>query len=90
MLCKNQAAGAVHVPELLSPAGNMEKLRAAVRCGADAVSLSGKLFGMRAAADNFTVDELRDAIAYAHENDVRVYLTVNVMPHEGDYPALRQ
>lgn len=90
MLCNNEPAGTVRLPELLSPAGNMEKLRAAVRFGADAVYLSGKLFGMRAAADNFTMDELRDAIAYAHENGVRVYLTVNVMPHEGDYLALRQ
>lgn len=90
MLCKDQTAGARRLPELLSPAGNMEKLRAAVRFGADAVYLSGKLFGMRAAADNFTHDELCAAVAYAHGAGVRVYLTVNVMPHEGDYPALRQ
>ena len=64
-------------PEILSPAGNFEKMRAAILYGADAVYLSGQIFGMRAAADNFTVDELREAVAYAHERGVKVYLTVN-------------
>ena len=75
--------------ELLAPAGNMEKLRAAVLYGADAVYLSGKAFGMRAAADNFTLPELREAIAFAHAHNVRVYLTVNVMPRGDEYAALR-
>ena len=77
------------MPELLAPAGNFEKMQAAILYGADAVYLSGQRFGMRAAADNFTVEELARAIAYAHERGVRVYLTVNVMPHEGEYAALR-
>ena len=51
------------MPELLSPAGNMEKLRAALRFGADAVYLAGKSFGMRSAADNFTDDELAEAVS---------------------------
>ena len=76
------------MPELLAPAGNPEKLRAAVRFGADAVYLSGKTFGMRAAADNFSTEELRDSVAYAHAHGVRVYLAVNVMPHEKEYPLL--
>ncbi len=75
--------------ELLSPAGNREKLESAIRYGADAVYLSGKAFGMRSAADNFDREELTAAIAYAHERNVRVYLTVNVMPRTGEYPALR-
>ena len=69
-------------PEILSPAGNFEKMRAAILYGADAVYLAGSRFGMRAAADNFTVDELREAVAYAHERGVKVYLTLNTMPRE--------
>ncbi len=75
--------------ELLSPAGNREKLESAIRYGADAVYLSGKAFGMRSAADNFDFDGLQAAIAYAHERNVLVYLTVNVMPRTAEYPQLR-
>lgn len=77
-------------PELLSPAGNPEKLRAAVRYGADAVYLSGKSFGMRSASGNFTDDELISAVGYCHARGVRVYVTVNVMPRTCEYPALRK
>lgn len=77
-------------PELLSPAGNFEKMIAAIRYGADAVYLSGKIFGMRAAADNFTPDELAEAVKYAHERGVKVYLTVNTMPREYEYAALEK
>ena len=76
-------------PEILSPAGNFEKMRAAILYGADAVYLAGQLFGMRAAADNFSLEELRDAVAYAHERGVKVYLTVNTMPREHEYEQLR-
>ena len=75
-------------PELLSPAGNFEKMRAAILYGADAVYLAGEIFGMRAAADNFALDEMREAVAYAHERGVKVYLTVNTMPRENEYPLL--
>lgn len=75
-------------PEILSPAGNFEKLKMAVLYGADAVYLSGQVFGMRAAADNFTLDGLKEAVSYAHERGVKVYLTVNTMPREYEYPAL--
>ncbi len=76
--------------ELLSPAGNFEKLQAALRYGADAVYLAGQMFGMRATADNFTVEELYRAAAYVHEQGKKLYLTVNTMPHVREYPALRQ
>ena len=75
-------------PELLSPAGNFEKMRAAILYGADAVYLAGEVFGMRAAADNFSLDELASAVAYAHEKGVKVYLTVNTMPRENEYTLL--
>lgn len=77
------------MPELLSPAGNFEKLKAAILYGADAVYLAGRSFGMRSAADNFTVEELYEAVDYVHERGKKLYLTVNTMPHEDEYPALR-
>ena len=76
--------------ELLSPAGNFEKLKAAILYGADAVYMAGQIFGMRAAADNFTLEEMREAVEYAHERNVKVYLTVNTMIREHDYPLLEK
>lgn len=69
-------------PEILSPAGNFEKMKFAILYGADAVYLAGHTFGMRAASDNFSNEELCDAVKYAHERNVKVYVTVNVLPHE--------
>ena len=77
-------------PELLSPAGNYEKMKAAFLYGADAVYLGGKLFGMRSAADNFEVDELFSAAEYAHSLGKKIYLTLNTMPHADEYPILRE
>ena len=77
-------------PELLSPAGDFEKLKSAVYFGADAVYLAGKAFGMRAASGNFTDEELARAVEYAHARGVRVYVTVNILPRDEEYPALRQ
>lgn len=77
-------------PEILSPAGNFEKMRAAIRYGADAVYLAGQVFGMRAAADNFSIEEMSEAVKYAHDRGVKVYLTLNTMPREHEYPALRE
>ncbi len=76
--------------ELLSPAGNFEKLRAALLYGADAVYLAGKRFGMRSAADNFSTEELYAACEYVHARGKKLYLTLNTMPHGDEYPALRQ
>ena len=67
-------------PELLAPAGDMEKLRMAVAYGADAVYLAGTDFGMRAFAGNFTADELYMAVEFAHRHGVRVHCTINTMP----------
>ncbi len=77
-------------PELLSPAGDSEKLAAAVRYGADAVYLSGEAFGMRAASRNFTVHEIYSAAELLHSLGKRLYITVNVLPHSSEYPALRE
>lgn len=76
--------------ELLSPAGNFEKMTYAVRYGADAVYLAGNDFGMRAAADNFTVEQIYSAVKYAHERGVKIYVTVNTMPRTGEYKKLAE
>ena len=74
--------------ELLSPAGNLEKLRAAINFGADAVYLSGPGFGLRAASTEFSPADLAAAVDYARGKGVKVYVTVNAMPREHEYPAL--
>lgn len=76
--------------ELLSPAGNFEKMKAAILYGADAVYMAGQIFGMRAAADNFTLEEMYEAVKYAHQRNVKVYLTVNTMIREYEYPLLEK
>jgi len=75
-------------PELLAPAGDMERLRMAVLYGADAVYLAGTTFGMRAFAGNFEGDELLEAVRFAHENNVRVHVTVNTMPRNDEIRQL--
>ena len=66
-------------PELLSPAGNMECFFAAVENGADAVYLGLKDFSARASADNFSIDDISKAIAYAHKKPIRVYIALNTL-----------
>ena len=76
-------------PEILSPAGNFEKLKAALLFGADAVYFAGKNFGMRAAADNFTLGEIEAACAYTHGLNKKLYLTVNAIPKSADINSLK-
>ena len=76
--------------ELLCPAGNFEKMKAAILYGADAVYLASDMFGMRAAADNFTLEELEEAVQYAHQRNVKIYVTVNTMPHTCEYERLKK
>ena len=75
-------------PEILAPAGNFEKLTFAVLYGADAVYVAGKSFGMRAASDNFSNEELCEAVKYCHERGVKLDVTVNIMPREYELPEL--
>ena len=75
-------------PELLAPAGNMEKLRMALLYGADAVYLGGKLFGLRAFASNFSIEEMKEAVAFAHSLHKKVYVTVNIFAHNADINTL--
>ena len=74
--------------ELLSPAGDMERLRMAVAYGADAVYLAGTTFGMRSFAGNFTPEELKQAVALCHSKGVRVHVTCNTMPRNDEVARL--
>lgn len=77
-------------PEILSPAGSPEALRAAVNAGADAVYLAGEAFGARAYAKNFTREELCDGTKYAHERGVKLYVTVNTLVVDREMEELRE
>lgn len=74
----------MRIPELLSPAGNLAKCKVAINYGADAVYLAGQKFGLRAAADNFTTEELAEAVAYAHARSAKVYVVLNGFLHDED------
>ena len=76
------------IPELLAPAGNFEKLVTAIHYGADAVYLGGKQYSLRAQAANFSAAELRQAVSYAHDRAVKVYVTVNIIAHDRDFQDL--
>ena len=67
----------MEIPELLAPAGNLEKLKIAVTYGADAVYLGGENFGLRAGAKNFALEELAEGIKFTHDRGKRIYLTLN-------------
>lgn len=75
-------------PELLAPAGNLEKLKVAIRYGADAVYLGGSKLNLRAFAHNFDNDQLREGVKYAHDRGKKVYVTLNVIPHNGDFAGI--
>ncbi|MDE6399060.1 MAG: U32 family peptidase [Clostridiales bacterium] len=76
--------------ELLAPAGNREKLETALYFGADAVYLAGKAFGLRAYCDNFTDDQLSDAVAYCHARGKKVYVTLNVYAFDADLRHIKE
>lgn len=77
-------------PELLIPASSLEVLKIAVVFGADAVYIGGEAFGLRAKAKKFSMDEIREGIAFAHEHDVKVYITANILAHNGDLEGVRE
>ena len=77
-------------PEILAPAGDFEKMKYAVAYGADAVYLSGKMYGMRTASGNFDNDELKRAVDYCHARGVKCFVTVNVMPRSHEIDMLPQ
>ena len=74
--------------ELLAPAGDLERLKIAITYGADAVYIGGPGFGLRASAKNFSMKEIDDAVQYAHARGKKVYITVNIIPHNDDLIGL--
>ena len=77
-------------PELLVPASNLEVLKVAVRYGADAVYIGGEAFGLRAKAKNFSMEDMREGIRYAHAHGVRVHVTANILAHNRDLAGMRE
>lgn len=74
--------------ELLAPAGNLEKLKTAIKFGADAVYMAGNSFGLRKNAKNFDKEELKKAVDYAHNHNVRCHITMNIVPHDDDFEGI--
>ena len=70
--------------ELLIPAGSLDVLKAAVVYGADAVYIGGEAFGLRAKAHNFSLEDMRQGMSFAHSRGVKVYITVNILAHNQD------
>ncbi|GFZ31451.1 peptidase U32 [Clostridium zeae] len=77
-------------PEILAPAGSLEKLITAIDFGADAVYIGGSKLNLRAFADNFTNEQISEGVKYAHERGKKVYVTMNVFPHNGDLVGLEE
>lgn len=76
--------------ELLSPAGDLEKLKMAIEYGADAIYLGGEAFGLRKASKNFTIEDIAEGIKFAHERGKKVYVTLNIVPHNEDLEGLEE
>ena len=77
-------------PELLIPASSLEVLKIAVIYGADAVYIGGEAFGLRAKAKNFSMEEMKEGIEFAHAHDVKVYVTANILAHNDDLEGVRE
>lgn len=77
-------------PELLIPAGNLETLRIAVMYGADAIYIGGDMYGLRAKARNFSMEDMKEGIAFAHEHGKKVYVTANITAHNQDLEGIRR
>ncbi|MDO5718034.1 MAG: U32 family peptidase [Tissierellia bacterium] len=76
--------------ELLAPAGDITKLKAAIEYGADAVYLAGKNFGLRTASKNFNSDQLEEAVRYCHDRGKNLYITMNIIPHNSDFKGIEE
>ena len=76
--------------ELLAPAGDLEKLKMAILYGADAVYLGGEAFGLRKASKNFSIDEIKEGVNFAHKRNKKVYVTLNIVPHDEDLIGLEE
>ncbi|PKM67369.1 MAG: collagenase-like protease, partial [Firmicutes bacterium HGW-Firmicutes-19] len=77
-------------PELLAPAGDLARLKTAVHFGADAVYIGGKKFSLRSRASNFDLDDIEEGVRYAHQHQAKLYVTVNMIPHQEDLEGLEE
>lgn len=77
-------------PELLAPAGSLEKLKIAVHYGADAVFIGGREFGLRSSADNFSIDEMREGVEFANKYGAKIYVTTNIFAHNENMEGLEE
>ena len=77
-------------PELLAPGGSLEKLKAAIDYGADAVYIGGEAFSLRVAAENFSLEDMKEGLKYAHDRGKKVYLTANIIAHNRDIPKFKE
>ena len=80
----------VKKPELLAPAGNLEKLKIAVQYGADAVFIGGQEYGLRSNADNFTFEEMKEGVEFAKKYGAKVYVTTNIIAHNENIDGLEE
>ncbi len=87
---ENKMLDEIKKPELLIPAGNLENLKTAVMYGADAVYIGGDLYGLRAKAKNFSLEDMREGIIFAHGHGKKVYVTANITAHNQDLEGIRQ
>ena len=77
-------------PELLAPAGDLERLKIALLYGADAVYLGGNMFNLRANANNLTEEELKEGVEFAHKLNKKVYITVNISMHNKELVKIKE
>ena len=76
--------------ELLAPAGDLERLKTAIRYGADAVYLGGKQFSLRSRASNFDLQEIKEGVEFANQYGAKIHVTVNIVPHDEDLTGLEE
>ena len=74
--------------ELLAPAGDLDKLKTAIDYGADAVYMAGPDYGLRTASKNFTIEDMKEAVEYAHSRGKKIYITMNILAHNDDLEGI--
>ncbi len=89
IMVKKRLGEGMKKPELLAPAGDLERAKTAILYGADAIFLGGQNFSLRSRASNFSLDDIQEACAFAKEHGSRVHVTVNVIPHQEDFNGLK-
>ena len=77
-------------PELLAPAGNLEKLKVAILYGADAVFVGGKEFSLRSSASNFSLEDIKEAVEFANEHGAKIHVTCNIILHEENLQGIQE